>query len=681
MTLDATLQAEVQQDITGSFEKDLEKKATEALNRLQARWKMTDAELKTLYSTNFKKLLQGDVKTIDVLMQKGAKIDQVTNKLFAIQLSKPKEVEWWFFINRAKNRCFEQVGINQDVNKNSTTENIMKGVIDEIVALPEMMEQVISHPIDFITWLSALFKGETWKKLRAEISNVWLATPQQQYQSGRSGMMAVMMIFPWAIGKSLLNIGKKLGKVVKRTGERILPNATKRIATTIEKTTVKGTINAWKDMVKNSAKKVQQKFAKTPEQIAKKEAATAEKAVLKNEKIAAKNLTKTTVEESITKFKNLWTEIEIKLKDISHFKDKIKTFKTEMESSIDPNIIKKLEKKIQEAKKAQDEIMWEITTLRKAQSTIKASLPTWALAKDAIGNWLNATKDVLKDWFNTTKNITKKSYERTKNSALWKDAIRLGTKSAEGIKRLSRKSINIGKWVILKLEKVTNKLPLLKNISKVRSLKKQLQELKIRLGNLEKIWLKNTMIENVKNSIKKANDDLIIAKLWLRNALVGSGAIALTDANNAINYLESNIPDEYLVIDNNQFINNENNVATWLESWSTNINNLDTSSLDWLSDIELQSTKITLTGLASKTWSHETNVKIASERARNAQKELLKKYPSLTPANITLKYDIQPATSTDNVSQRQGAKIKTETKNLAYVAEYDNIKNNQTMIA
>jgi outer membrane protein OmpA-like peptidoglycan-associated protein len=67
----------------------------------------------------------------------------------------------------------------------------------------------------------------------------------------------------------------------------------------------------------------------------------------------------------------------------------------------------------------------------------------------------------------------------------------------------------------------------------------------------------------------------------------------------------------------------------------------------------LATTKIVITGLASKTGSPQVNERIATERANNAKNVIAAKYPAIVPNNIVIEYKIQPEDDAADVSMWQ----------------------------
>lgn len=213
VTLNRNLENELVNDIGWKFQQDLEKKAKESLLDLKKKGKFSDQELHQLYKTNFKQLLKINVNDASVLVKKSSEIDNVTKKLLAINLKNGKESG---VVNKIKGIIYRPLGIDHDLKKNDKKRNIMKGVIDEVMGLPEMLESIIASPMEFLSWLKNIFSWETWKQMLADMANIGMSTPEQQYQSGKTAAMVLMMIFPWWIAKIAAKILKKTKWFIKK---------------------------------------------------------------------------------------------------------------------------------------------------------------------------------------------------------------------------------------------------------------------------------------------------------------------------------------------------------------------------------------------------------------------------------------------------------------------------------
>ncbi len=715
---------EIQNDVKGTFEKDLEKEAMNAINRLKREWKMSQEEIVKLYRTNFKNLLQVNVNTSDILVQKIKDINSVTRKLLAVQFSKntkTKESSSWFS-DQVKSVAYGLASIDNNINKNSVTKNIIKWIIDEIMSLPEMIEAILTlpgGPIKFFEGLIALFKWETWKKMRDEMSNVWLNTPQQQYQTGRTGMMAVLMLLPWGIGKTLLNIWKKAGKLVVKTTKSVVKDGFKE---------------TWKKALSATGKEVKSVVAKTKESIknTKESVSNTVKESFEYPKAKINNLkAKDRVAKVTKELQTLWDDITVKQAELLKTQNwlKMKNLKPDIIAEQQAKI-KNLQKEIADLTKSKKELD---KTLKSAKKEVSSTNTKIGIDNNKIGikkryetNAKKVWDDILKKeeqiWqlknsLKTRKDprinaqISKLEKEISDSTKKYNDLldkaknydIRIIKTPRESIRKIIIEKLKTIKWVnIDKLKALKNsphRLSLVKDLDSLRTLNSKIKRLtesnkslestlikkrknwKTALENAKinpKFWQNNNILKN-ENILKSQTKGIEVLKNMQKdikqkvyNQLTWLWVITLANIQDLNNETIYNI-SEYLYEDNDQFINHDFN-KTWLESWSSIIESLDTSSLDAMSSVELQSMHITLTGLASKSWSLITNQALATRRAENAKDILLKQYPSLNPTNIKINISVQPNDSVDDPNQRQGVKINTKTNNLAYVDGYSDLK-------
>lgn len=714
---------EIKNDIKGQFEEALEKKAFAAVNKLKKEGKMSQEEIVLLYRTNFKKFLQVDVQTPDILVQKISQIDNVTKKLLALSLSKQtksKESTSLGLIDNIKSVMYRPMNIDSNITKNSSTKNVMKWVIDEIMSLPEMVKELISSPIQFAKWLKVLLEWETWKKLRLEITNVGLNTPQQQYQTGRSWMMAVLMLLPWAIGKTLLGIGKQAGKVamktmksvwkegVKKTSGKVMNKVSTQAGHTVEKT---------KQWLKSQTAKVKNTLEKPIEKI---------KARMSNTKA------KETVSKTTKDIQSLWNDIATKNTELLAAKSnlKIKNLKADRIKEL-TDTIAKLEKEIPDLVKKQKEMNKTLRIAKKEVSTTNTKIgidnnKVWLkkryetnankLWNDiatkntellAVKNNLkikNLKADRIKELNDKVMKLEKEITDLTKKQ---KDILDKAKNMNLAVTKTPRESIR--KVVVEKLQETTqiniNRLKALRDSPHRLSLVKDLFSLRNVNSNIKRLSQSNksiegalskqrknwkTALENAKINPKFWNNKNILAKervlasqkKWLKNMeniqnslkhkiynqLTWVGVITLANIQDLSDEHVFNIA-EYLYEENDNFIMNDF-ANTWLTRWSIDIGIPDTSSLDGLSIEELKATKLIVTWLASKTWTQAINENIAQKRAENTKEFILKNYPWLQAENIDIKYSLQPSDNDDDVSLWQWTKVGMKTENFAYVEWY-----------
>ena len=80
-------------EIQKGFEKELENSAKESIKKLQEKWKLSNEEVQTIYTTNYKKLLSGKLDNVSILTQKVKDLDTITNKLLATYMAKQREAQ------------------------------------------------------------------------------------------------------------------------------------------------------------------------------------------------------------------------------------------------------------------------------------------------------------------------------------------------------------------------------------------------------------------------------------------------------------------------------------------------------------------------------------------------------------------------------------------------------------
>lgn len=704
------LNQHIEQDVRGKeeFEKNLEKKAKESIKKLKEKGKLSDQELKTVYTTNYKKLFSGEIKTLEVLTKKISDLDQLTNKLIAKYLNEKinKKEE-----NPRYKKCvYLGLGIDSDISKNGKIKNVMKGVIDELFSIPEMFVELVKHPLDSVKAIYDAISNNfsaTVQKIMEQYADVvrGLWTPEDQYKTWRSAALIILTLLPggvlkgawklWTLAKNTLKVWLKTWKSLLKSGVK---ETTKKVISA-SKEVGKKVVNSMKEAGKksiNAWKKIWQKGKNTINQIKNTWKNIVEKVKNRQLKTDMKNLNKevnkikSSPKPDLKKIKELEKQITQKQREIrrSNTKlgldnNKINMKKRGLERA---NHQEKLAKKLQEDLKTE---MGKATPDPKVISKLK---------KDITKHTHNA--NVLRSkWKSFDTKITKQAASVTR-AKVWPALIKKGF-SVEGLKAVLKSP--------LRLKIVQN----LKKYFKARSqLKRLQQEITSLDSKLNKVWKKSwktayeTVMEAQRLNLKVMNLKQYQNVIkWIRQKDAVQKAITKTTeiqniveknimhslkvrlikfwvitkvSGQALNELEKDATlaelSMYLQEDNDQF-NNENETNSWLESWKTEISNdmLDDSKLNTFTDEELKTVKIILTGKASKTWSEEVNTRIATERANNMKKMLLEKYPTLDQNNIEIQIALQPQDSEDKLSDWQGYDINILSDNQTYVADYENI--------
>jgi outer membrane protein OmpA-like peptidoglycan-associated protein len=707
-----TIENAIRTDVQWQFETDIENQAINAINRLKKEGKMSDDEVKNLYETNFKKILQSDINKSEVLVNKSLQIQSITNKLLAVHLSKQNQwtVEAPSMVKRA---IYWTSGIDQDIQKNWTSKNLAKWVIDEVLSIPEMLIEAVKHPIDFATWLKTALVdnfSQTMHAIKEQFTDIawWIQTPETAYKTGKSSVLILLTFFPGAIGKTLLNIGKNTAKLAVKT--------TKSVAKEWVVATWKKAINTvWKWIVDSKVGKFVDKWVT--------------KWVDKYKNVQSKNVVKNTSQE----LQKLTDDIASKQKQLTKDQGalKMKNITESRKNELNSNIAK-TNKEIADLTKKQSETLVKQKSAGKIVKETNTKIwidnkKVWVkkrLENNAMKLWddiVNKQKQLVKEqnalkrkWIKPERvkelndNIAKINKEIAELTKKQKDLVNKAKNYDVRVAKAPRESIRknllpqLKKMSISALEKIRTspqRIPVLSKLFKLRTLngrtKKLWTEVKTiseklnvknkkwvtKLENAKKNpnlrWAKKTLLldrqlESINKAMKTFESKRILAKKELANDLVWLWVIAyaslLTDSD--VRNLS-----EYLVESNDEFIQ-ENQSVDWLETGKTEINSdiINVDVLNALSESELKDVKITITWMASKTWTTEINQKIAQQRAENARKELVEKYCGLDTANIQIETAIQPTDNWDDLWMRQWVKIDVKMNNQSYVDGYNSIK-------
>lgn len=691
----------IEKDIKGAEEKHLENKAKDAIKKLQEKGKLSNEELKTVYTTNYKKLFSGEIKNVDILMKKTSELDQLTNKLIAkyLKINHEKSKEWDSWTGKiARKTAYTIFNINQDLTKNSKIGNIGKGIIDELLSIPEMFEQLVKHPIDTFKGLYAALVenfSQTMKDIAKQYTNIFsgLGTPQDQYKTGRSAALIILTFLPgWAtkwLGK-LVSAAKNL--VSRGTGAA--KNIVKTTLTSGVKAGARETVAIWKNAGKKAIEVTKNTYKATIE---------GTKNAYKGAKETLKNpfKTKSALEHN--------KALSQKVADLNGQLDKLKKV-----TPPDKKAINAINKELKAAKKELNQHNTKIgldnNKLKQQQKGLKwiekskAKLDTDKAALKA--EQLKKTPDpkVIKQLESRIKRVEKSIAQRTErwnnlNTNLRTRSIYLN--KAKAIPSLIKKWFSIN--TLKKIFTSPSRLPFVKNLRKFRQLKQELRRLTQQsesiTAKLNKPWKNGkTALENAKAypQLKQSKNILDLAKkkteilktidqtTWwafkeLRNGIarmaLGLGLIGSTtqEATKGLFEEQTLLELEQYLWEANDEYNTDTEEKDGVESGKTDIvlEEGDLIRLNSFTDEELKTVKITITGKASKTWSHEVNIRIAKARAESMKKQIMEKYPTLNVNNITIETVIQPQDSTDELGKRQGADLSIKSKNNTYIAGYD----------
>lgn len=704
------LNQHIEQDIKGKeeFEKSLETKAKESIKKLKEKGKLSDQELTMVYATNYKKLFSGEIKSLDILTKKISDLDQLTNKLIAKYLNEKMNKQEKPY--RLKKCIYLWLGIDSNITKNGQIKNVMKGVIDELLSIPEMLVELARHPVDsFLAIYNAIAKDftATMGKIIEQYTNLFsgLWTPEDQYKTWRAAALAILTFFPggvlkgawklWTLAKNTLKSVVRSG--VKETAKKVV-SASKEVAKKAVnniKEVGKKTVNAWKESAKNLWKKADNAI----NQVKNTSKNMVEKVKNRQLKTDIKTLNKelnkmnSSPKPDLKKIKELEKQITQKQRELSRSNTKLgfdnnkirarqkglesaqnhvnkaKQLKAELKVEMakatpDPKLVSKLEKGIarhtDHAKALRSK--WKNFDTKIIRATADATRAKIAPSLVKKGFSLKGLTELLKSplrlkvvkgirSYLKAKKMQKRLHQQiasidAKLNKVWKSSWKTAQETVLEAKKLGLKQINLKQYQ-----------DVLKNIKHKEIIQKAIKKTEA----IQKI-VKQNMIQSLKTSLTN------LIKFWLITKVSGQ----------ALNELEKDATlaelAMYLQEDNDQF-NDENETNSGLESWKTEISNdmLDSSQLNSFTDEELKTVKITLTGKASKTWSEELNTRIATTRANNMKKILLEKYPTLNPNNIEIKIALQPQDSEDDLSDWQGCDMDIKSENHTYVAGYDKI--------
>ncbi|MDD2565610.1 MAG: hypothetical protein PHZ26_02380 [Candidatus Gracilibacteria bacterium] len=147
-------------------------------------------------------------------------------------------------VNEAKNMIYENLGINDDLNKNNPVENFLKGIIDElVVGNYELAIEIINTNGKII--LSALEHLASWEGIKNIAKslgkNVWDLLAGNAYEKGKSvaqlGLITTGVGATVAIGKKGFKMGMK--QIVKFRGKSEIIAGSPKIKSVIYKTVSK----------------------------------------------------------------------------------------------------------------------------------------------------------------------------------------------------------------------------------------------------------------------------------------------------------------------------------------------------------------------------------------------------------------------------------------------------------
>jgi hypothetical protein len=170
------------------------------LKEIKDKFKYDDDYLSTLYRAEFKNFLSSKSFESGNVATEIVKLNNIKLNIIKQALEKNKEsVQKPNWVTR--NVIYPACNISPDISKNGKMGNLMKGVIDELMAIPDLVVQILKNPMEFAKGLGELCKNpmQLLKALKEAFTDAFtqgLATPEAQYKTGRSATLIVLSLFP-----------------------------------------------------------------------------------------------------------------------------------------------------------------------------------------------------------------------------------------------------------------------------------------------------------------------------------------------------------------------------------------------------------------------------------------------------------------------------------------------------
>ena len=665
MAISDSLAKRVESDVKGSQEAAIEAAVKDALSDFKNKFKYQESYLSTLYDTGFQAYLKD--RTFD-------SPEKLPKEITAINNIKLKLIKQWLEAKKStehspnfvtRNVIYPICWISQDLSKNNKIRNIMKWVIDELMAIPDMVIQIFKNPAEFARslWKLIMNPKDLWNWLKQAYGDVFtqinMGTPDAQYRRWRSTTLIVLTFLPWGAAKFWFNVAKSWVK-----------NVGKWISKVTAKNTVKSTVkNATKSTVKNATK-----------------SAPAKSILTKTEKWLKWHKAWNTMYRELNWWAKTYAEKQV-TKNANRIKTEAGTATkagraAEMPAKTPWILGRWVEKMVR---------FWDKIPVIKQIN----SITRWTFKK--LDKWTEAV----------VKKLHPKFYEKLAKQEASLQKIKTSVENAA--KNLNAQSASVeraAKKVAEQKAKITEIERALASKTGKKYNMGHLNRAKTKLAKLE--WDLKTARRaesNLRTKLKNANEKYLVHQSiieWMNEAQ-RAGKLALwIETQQVVSILDrsqiatldreieeaiSQIDETYdeIIEESEPIIEEVENllkefewIASGLESGQTEFNN-DSISIDlpeWvdLSKIDTKSYKIVITGLASKTWSREVNERIAKQRAENAKKLLMEKYWIKDEWQIDIQIDLQadhPDSLNDNLSDWQWVKIKLESNKSNDIKDYN----------
>ena len=447
MAISDSLAKKVEADVKGSQEAAVEAQVKNALSEIKNKFKYTESYLSTLYDSGFKTYLRS--KTFE-------RPEKLPKEIIAINNIKQRIIKQWLEAkkekinspNLAKQSIYRTLWISRDINNNGKAKNIIKWVIDECMAIPDMLIHIVQHPIDFAKWIWTLITHpwQLWNALKQaywDAFTQWLSTPSAQYRTWRSATLIALTFIPWWLGKSLLNVGK----TTLRAGKWAIKKGVAKVT--------------WKETAKNTAKQTAKQTAERQATVAWFAGKGAEKAkqaanITKKAEQTTKRVERTakTVEEAkstVQATENIVKNLETEVNWIKKMISTKKWQKTRLEKDPTKNAdkIKNLESEIKWLEKSKNAAQTKLDQAKLDLSKAKNNLSTleWKL-QSARERWLQQVREAeTADRIAQAAQKMKTPVKPKGKIWQWVDLIRSGLSELPVIKQIAK----IKNWTLNKL--------------------------------------------------------------------------------------------------------------------------------------------------------------------------------------------------------------------------------------
>ena len=624
------LEVEVKSDVEGKEELKVEEEIIKSLKEIkeQVIW-LEDEDVRVLYRDEFKAFLKGrKFNRYEKNDDNRKKLKNIKNGIIERELEKRKDEV--LKPNRVtRNVIYPVCWISMNINKNWKIKNLVKWVIDELMALPDMILEIKKHPVDFAKGMARIISNpkQMIKSILESFTDAftqWLWTPEAQYRTWRSATLIVLSFFPWWIWKWLLNIAKKSAKLVKKASM-----ATKRMKVEIRQATSpiesksaftrKPRAEIIEEKVWNNARSLQKQWEKAGDKVrhwAEKKATESqnkhvEKAAKKHARWAEREIVR---QEALRTFRKKMREylskITLKNNPLSKVREFVRNRTVKKLDGVREWILQKFYPKFY-----------------KDLKTLESKIPGLKIQIE------RAAKDLQK--------TMAKKIELNRKITDLKEMI----KKAEDLEKQGKvyRNYNIEwKWTKFDLQWLKNQLWIYQ--SELSSLEKAMEWLNKalysatkrlaifdRIINTIRSYPENQMVKNI-NIAGQLSAEVQYAIEWEMNYEIGEARKKISESLEKINKGIDNDYKKLVKWD-----------KTWIDTWRANIPDIDLHIPYWcdLSKVDPNLYTITVIWMASKTWSRAFNEKLALQRANNAKQRIINQYRLTPQTKFNIKIDLQ----------------------------------------